>query len=609
MNKNKMIRISIFGLVVLAFGLFLGYQSRYIDSAYIRDRLYTAVGLSTRPNASDNNATRSNATRSNATRSNATRSNATNNNATNNNATNNNATNSNASDGILYLLYFALDSDTVNIGEQMPVHYDVSGAHTIGTTVFFTNDAGDLTFSVPVESIASNPYITIPTSVVPSKYNVSGVLLTGRNSDGTTFTKQFSVNRDNGSSYFQFNSSLTINGSQFNILESVKLNSISFNSKSAKLGDKVYVNLNYTGNVKKIKLTLTNSSNKQFTAYVKSLNNKPYFEIPSTTTSDIYKLTGVVIESDKGTVSYDVNEKEGTVKYDFNSEIEIKGANDNTYLYNNEDLTNEIIARLYKLGNGVEIYVNADTKSLINSELFNAIKGKRKKLIINYGDNQVIFNGEDITDPKSIDALITLGNVKDNSDINNYVTNGILINFADNGFLPGKALVRIKSTSEMNAILKEKSKHVYYYNNLDDNFSEIATNIEETKDGYYEFEITHNSSYIIVNNKLDSSIVVSDLSTEDYVTWEKSSKVYILLILAAVVLIAIVSAIIIYAKKKNKVVSDNKEEVKDEKKEEEKDEIKEETKDDKKDDSKSKKDNKKEKFKIKSIDEVEDKDK
>ena len=597
-SKGKIVRVSIFGIFALTLGVFIGSESKYIDGGYIRDNLYTAIGLSTRPNASRSNATRSNASRSNATNGNATNNNATNGNATNNNATNHNATNANASatDGILYLLDFSLERDTASTGEKIAVNYSVSGAHTIGTTVIFKNDAGDLTFTAPVESIAADPYIVIPSNVVPNKYNVAGVLLTGRNSDGSTFTKQFSKNADNGSNSFNFTSILNVSSNQFNILDSVKLNDISIENKSAKLGEKVNLIIKYEGKINKMKLVFTNSSNKQMSVFVKSIDSKPYFEVPSNVTSDNYNLTGVLIEAEKGTILYDVNEKEGALKLDIVASIEIKGKSDNSYLYNNEDITNEIIAALYKLGNGAEIIVNADANSLINSELFNAIKGKNKKLIINYGDNQIIFNGKDITDSKSIDAAITLGTVSDDADINNYVKKGVLVTFADNGYLPGKALVRIKSTKQMDSILSDEDTHVYYYNELDDNFSEIVTNISKTKEDYYEFEITHNSSYVLVNSKLDSSIVVSDIEPNDFVTWQKSGKIYILIIGCALLLIIAVTIVILLTKKKNKKPIEEK---------------KEETSEDEKKDTTEEKekveDKKEKKFNISGIDKKDDK--
>ena len=114
-SKSKIVRVSIFGIFALVLGVFIGYESKYIDGGYIRDNLYTAIGLSTRPNAS-----RSNASRSNATNHNATNYNATDHNATDHNATDHNATNANASatDGILYLLDFSLEKDTASTGEK-----------------------------------------------------------------------------------------------------------------------------------------------------------------------------------------------------------------------------------------------------------------------------------------------------------------------------------------------------------------------------------------------------------------------------------------------------------------------------------------------------------
>ena len=148
----------------------------------------------------------------------------------------------------------------------------------------------------------------------------------------------------------------------------------------------------------------------------------------------------------------------------------------------------------------------------------------------------------------------------------------------------------------MDSILSDEDTHVYYYNELDDNFSEIVTNISKTKEDYYEFEITHNSSYVLVNSKLDSSIVVSDIEPNDYVTWQKSGKVYILIIGCALLLIIAVTIVILLTKKKNKKPIEEK---------------KEETSEDEKKDTTEEKekveDKKEKKFNISGIDKKDDK--
>ena len=107
-------------------------------------------------------------------------------------------------------------------------------------------------------------------------------------------------------------------------------------------------------------------------------------------------------------------------------------------------------------------------------------------------------------------------------------------------------------------------KNVYYYNEDSDNFCIIDSNIKLTKDGYYEFEITHNSNYLLVNYKLDSSLVVDN----NVVTFQKSKLINIALILGGFLLAVIVIVVIIIIQKKNKKKKLNPEETNNEVKEE-----------------------------------------
>ena len=165
---------------------------------------------------------------------------------------------------------------------------------------------------------------------------------------------------------------------------------------------------------------------------------------------------------------------------------------------------------------------------------------------------------------KEIDAEFESTNVKDFPNIENHVKNGVVLNFVNNGDLPGKATIRIKSTDTISSILENKKIYVYYYNEDSDNFCIIDSNIKLTKDGYYEFEIDHNSNYLLVNYKLDKSLVVNS----NIVSFQKSNIVNLVLIAGGFLLVIIVIVVIIVIKKTNKKKETKEEETNNEVKEE-----------------------------------------
>ena len=212
-----------------------------------------------------------------------------------------------------------------------------------------------------------------------------------------------------------------------------------------------------------------------------------------------------------------------------------------------------IITKLYNATSGTNITINADSNTLINSEVFNAIKGQDKTLTINYQDNQIIFKGETITSSKTIDIGMLVDNVNNNQTINKLVSNGVVVNFPDNGNLPGEALIRIKATKNIKTELND-TINVYFFNEADNNFFEIQTDIKKTSDGYYEFTINHNSNYLLVNEKLDSSLV-TDSSSTNVVSFQKSSKIYLLLIGIGVIVLVLAVVIIVIVKKRKKDIN------------------------------------------------------
>ena len=295
MNKfeNNVLKIILGGIALFAVGLFGGYQLNNHSITSLQGFLFNAVGYAT-----DGNATNSNATDSNATDANATSSNATNSNATDANAS--------ATNNIIYLEKFTLKSTTAKKGDKIYIELLTNGACNSGASIVFKSETG-LTFTTSVESITENPYIVIPTNVTTATYTVTDVLLVGKNNDNTTFTKQYSLS---GNNVFDFNASLTIQSDEKKEEKdpgeatTVSLNSISLETNKANVADKVFVNIDTNMDLNSLKLTFLASNNKKFNVYVQSLNDKPYFEIPTTVESGTYILTGVTLVSKTSTAIY-----------------------------------------------------------------------------------------------------------------------------------------------------------------------------------------------------------------------------------------------------------------------------------------------------------------
>ena len=556
--KNKVIKLAISGVAIFAVGLIVGYQLDNGSLSSIQGYLFNAVGEASDPNATSSNATSSNASDANASDSNLSNYNASDSNASSSNASSSNASSSNASsanasatDNIIYLQNFELSSTSVKPGDRVNVTILTSGACNSGVSIVFKG-ANGATFTAQVQDLTGTPYIIVPTSAVATTYSITDVLLIGTNSDNTTFTKRYG---NTGINTYNFNSTLTVTGKDKvesrNPSPSSKLSltSLSFNSTSVKVSEKVYLNIQTSQKLTSLKLIFISTDGKVLSVYAKDImGTNPYIEIPSSTIAGTYSLTNAIISNSNGSTSYSKEGGNDTEKFDFNSVLEISEGEKTTYIYNNEDVTSDILTKLYNAPNGSEITINADSNTLIDEELFNTIKGKNKKLIINYKDNQIVFNGNDITSSKTIDVTMTINNVSSNEKIGKLVANGVVVSFPDNGNLPGKALVKVKTTDEIDKILND-NVYVYIFNKSSNNFCVVDTDVKKSSEGYYEFSITHNSEYLITNNKLDDKLVVAQRE-DNVVSFQKSNKIYLLLIVIGLLVIIVVLVVIIILKKK-----------------------------------------------------------
>ena len=477
-----------------------------------------------------------------ATGVNATSTNATPVNATSTNATPGNASGTNASrtDYTLYLNNFSLAVESAKPGEKVYVGKMTTGACNSGMSINFYNEENTTEqFTVNVESMTGNPYFIVPKVLTTGTYHINRITLIGLNSNNSTFSKCYDyVGVAPPCVKHNFDVKLKINNTTN---KEIKLDQITLSNNKVLVGERVNVTYKTDATLTSMKLVFKDGD-KTINANVMDLDNVAYFNIPSTTKAGEYTLTRIVLMSEDGSIVYEKGKN-------FNDDIKLTvGDNETkTYIYNNSDITEEIIKKLYDDNSLEEITINADDNTLISENLFKLINGTNRKLVINTNNNQIIFNGQDITSPKAIDVAMSTS-IKTDEDIPEITNNSIIVNFVSNGNLPGNALVRLKATEKIKTVLGSKKVNVYYYDEEKNAFNTIAENVPQLA-GYYEFAISHNSKYILTADKIKKEWIQEE-EDNNVVGFRQSNNSYLLWICGALILILIVIIIILVAKNK-----------------------------------------------------------
>ncbi|SCN24518.1 Pullulanase precursor [Clostridium sp. N3C] len=168
-----------------------------------------------------------------------------------------------------------------------------------------------------------------------------------------------------------------------------------------------------------------------------------------------------------------------------------------------------IIEAIKNASNGSTIVVDASSNKRVDKSIFEAIKGTDKFITFRTENAEWTFYGKDIKIVKDIDLTILIASLKDtvsdNKDaIAKKVNNEdvLVLTFASNGELPGKATVRVKMDSTWLANKNKNNMYVYYYNEKNDKAKTIAKQLKVDADGYIEFAIDHNSDFFVADKDL-----------------------------------------------------------------------------------------------------------
>lgn len=440
---------------------------------------------------------------------------------------------------------FSLNSTTnvFNMGDKVPVNIKTTGNVEFANLTFYNKNLNKSMILYVNDFKTSNPYVIlkgITTNGIEDinygDYVLTNIYLSSKDSlNNISYTNQASIEKSKPLIY-----DITIQVKDPNNKPTIVTNNdvlynLSLKSTVAKKNEKVYVDFLLNPNIKykSIMLSFSNDTNeKNMTVYLKDLKGKPYFTIPYTVDPTNYILTYILLTDESGKAyHYSLNASgyEGSItQFDFKCNLKVEDeevavGNDNILYLDNDKITTNIIAKLASINPNIIITIDANKDPIIKSDVFNAIKGSNKTILIKYNDNEWVFNGNDIKELKNVDVSLNIikTNDSDKNDLTQMLKTGLILNFPSNGELPGKTLVRIKATEAIIKYLGEKPAYVYYYDETGKKLDKVAIEINLTEDGYYEFYINHNSTYILTTEKPDDKYI-SDNTT--YLQLNNNSK-------------------------------------------------------------------------------------
>jgi LPXTG-motif cell wall-anchored protein len=169
-----------------------------------------------------------------------------------------------------------------------------------------------------------------------------------------------------------------------------------------------------------------------------------------------------------------------------------------------------IVKAIEKATDKATVTIDVTNNKLVGKEVFDSIKGTDKTLVFEQNGVQWKFNGKDIKEgTKNIDMTVKVASLADSTapgraEIADKVKNTdvMIVSFAENGLLPGKASVKVKMNSAWLNGKDQNNLHVYYYNSTTKKAELVASKLKVDAEGYVEFEITHNSDYFIADKDL-----------------------------------------------------------------------------------------------------------
>lgn len=288
----------------------------------------------------------------------------------------------------------------------------------------------------------------------------------------------------------------------------------------------------------------------------------------------LYKLESVYLIDNSGNyISYTIDslqiESDPKHSTKLNSEVMFELENTIKYDIVTSTVAKDCLEKIKKSKDDAIIAIDSSVDPVVKKEIFEAIKNTNRVIYIESNGIQWVFKGKDVTNPKDIDTSIIIYEIENykNATLKKMLKKAIVIEFADNGDLPGVSLVRIKADYALRNYLGRNNLYAYYFDELDKNLDQVSNKIYLTSDNYYEFSIDHNSSYAISTEKADDSYVSDnqDLLNLNSEAVEKTSgksnhklNTNLIIISSGIIAILVVLIVVLIVLKKKKIIGKSK---------------------------------------------------
>ena len=477
-----------------------------------------------------------------------------------------------------HLNQIKLKTTDVKIGEKIYFDLKYTGKKPQFISVWMKSEYEDIR-CFAIEDLDGNPYVFLDDMVfnnlVSGNYSISALSVGFEDVPDIMFyanTEEYKdVNHDDVDwKWFTSTDKVKITGDNSGTIDNVNnfADIISLSTQQAKINDKISVELKDNNTEIESALLLFEGVGFKSTinAYVKSIKNNPYFIVPFNAQNGDYALQSVIIKYSDGTKKYyrlssnDASSKLAYIVLQVENDSSTLIERDKAYL-DNMDYNSRMLAALDEMTEDAIITVNATGNPFVDKGLFELIRETRKTLIIEYFDSEWVFSGTDIVSPKSIDVSmgyesITDKNINNNDMLNDLGKESLMLTFANNGELPGKALIRLKA-NQVDEMFSGDSLFIYFYNE-ENNLDPVAMEVQKDND-YYDFYINHNSKYVLTNKKLSGSYVTNNdkylklnTKTDSNNNKEDNNFKKNMIIVCGAIIVLLIIIIIILTKKKKK---------------------------------------------------------
>ncbi|WP_163192330.1 cell wall-binding repeat-containing protein [Clostridium thermarum] len=169
-----------------------------------------------------------------------------------------------------------------------------------------------------------------------------------------------------------------------------------------------------------------------------------------------------------------------------------------------------VISVINNVASSGSVTIDVTNNKTVAKEIFDAIKGTNKTLIFKGDVVEWTFTGKDITETtKDIDMTVRIATLNSTTSENKALIgekinneNVLVISFANNGQLPGRAKIKLKLDNAWLANRNKNNINIYYFNEVSKAIEPVASELTADSEGYVQFYITHNSDYIISDKAL-----------------------------------------------------------------------------------------------------------